>query len=162
MYEFMAWLEGSAFADTLRGLGIWTYGLLNLGHILGIATLYGAVLVLDLRLLGLWSSIPARVLARPTVPLAAGGFVLAALSGVMMLSFNTTEYHGNPFIYAKFPIIVFGLLNVAVVQRLGAWRRMTGGESPEPGDPAVLRVCGGLSLLIWTAVVTCGRMIGYW
>lgn len=162
MYEFMAWLEGSAFAETLRGLGIWTYGLLNLAHILGIATLFGAVMVLDLRLLGLWRSIPATTLARPTVPLAAGGFVLAALSGVMMLSFNTTEYHGNPFIYAKFPIIVFGLLNVAVVQRLGAWRRMTAGRTPAPGDRTVLRVSGGISLLTWAAVVTCGRMIGYW
>ncbi len=162
MYELMAWFEGSAFADALRGLGIWTYGVLNLAHILGIATLFGAVMVLDLRLLGLWSSISATVLARPTVPLAAGGFLLAALSGIMMLSFNTTEYHGNPFIYAKFPIVVFGLVNVAVIQRLGAWRRMTAGQAPEAGDAAVLRVCGAVSLLTWTAVVTCGRMIGYW
>ncbi len=117
---------------------------------------------LDLRLIGLWQSIPARSLARPTVPLAVGGFVLAALSGVMMLSFNTTEYHGNPFIYAKFPIILFGLLNVAVVQRLGAWRRMKADLAPGPGDASVLRLSGALSLLTWTAVVTCGRMIGYW
>jgi hypothetical protein len=96
------------------------------------------------------------------VPLAVVGFVLAALSGIMMLSFNTTEYHGNPFIYAKFPIIVFGLINVAVVQRLSAWKRMTAGAEPQSGDTAVLRFSGGLSLLTWTAVVTCGRMIGYW
>lgn len=158
----MAWLEGSAFADALRGLGIWTYGLLNLGHILGIATLFGAMVVLDLRLLGLWRSIPATSLARPTVPLAVGGFVLAATSGVMMLSFNTTEYHGNPFLYAKFPIIGFALLNVVLVQRVGAWRRVTAGAPAEPGDTAVLRGVGAVSLLTWTAVVSCGRMIGYW
>jgi len=158
----MAWLEGSAFAEALRGLGIWTYGLLNLAHILGIATLFGAVMVLDLRLIGAWKKVPAVHLIRPTVPLAVGGFLLAATSGVMMLSFNTTEYHGNPFLYAKFPVIVFGLLNVAAVQRLGAWRRAVAGEAPMPGDSGVLRACGGLSLLTWTVVVACGRMIGYW
>ena len=87
MYELMAWLEGSALADFLRGLGIWTYGLLNLGHILGIGSLFGAILLLDLKLMGLWRSIPAASLIRPTVPLAAIGFALAATSGIMMLSF---------------------------------------------------------------------------
>lgn len=162
MYELMAWLEGSALADFLRGLGIWTYGLLNLGHILGIASLFGAVLILDLKLMGLWRGIPAANLIRPTVPLAAAGFLLAAASGIMMLSFNTTEYFGNPFIYAKFPIIVVGLANVAVIQRLGAWRRAADGAPVEPGDQRMLAIFGALSLLIWTAVITCGRLIGYW
>ena len=123
MLELMAWLEASALAEFLRGLGIWTYGLLNLAHILGIGTLFGAVLLLDLKLLGLWRSIPAANLIRPTVPLAAIGFVLAAASGIMMLSFNTTDYHGNPFLYVKLPVIVVGLINVAIIQRLGAWPR---------------------------------------
>lgn len=162
MLELMAWLEASALAEFLRGLGIWTYGLLNLAHILGISTLFGAVLLLDLKLLGLWRSIPAASLIRPIVPLAAVGFVLAAASGIMMLSFNTTDYHGNPFLYVKLPVIVVGLINVAIIQRLGAWRRAAAGAPPEPGDRTVLAISGALSLLIWTTVVTCGRMIGYW
>jgi len=162
MLELMAWLEASALAEFLRGLGIWTYGLLNLAHILGIGTLFGAVLLLDLKLLGLWRSIPAASLIRPTVPLAAIGFVLAAASGIMMLSFNTTDYHGNPFLYVKLPVIVVGLINVAIIQRLGAWRRAAAGAPPESGDRSVLAISGILSLLIWTTVITCGRMIGYW
>jgi len=162
MYEAMAWLEGSGLAEFLRGLGIWTYGLLNLAHILGIGTLFGAVLLLDLRLLGLWRSIPAASLIRPTVPLAVTGFVLAALSGAMMISFNTTDYHGNPFVYAKFPLIALGLVNVAIIQRLGAWRRAVAGAAPAPDDRAQLAIFGGLSLLIWSSVLGCGRLIGYW
>lgn len=162
MYELMAWLEASALADFLRGLGIWTYGLLNLGHILGIGSLFGAVLILDLKLMGLWRRIPAASLIRPTVPLAAIGFGLAATSGIMMLSFNTTEYHGNPFIYAKFPIIVAGLANIAVIQRLGAWRRAAASAPAAAGDRRVLAIFGALSLLIWTSVIACGRLIGYW
>ena len=162
MLELMAWLESSALAEFLRGLGIWTYGLLNLAHIIGISSLFGAVLVLDLRLLGLWRSIPAASLIRPTVPLAACGFVLAVASGIMMLSFNATEYHGNPFLYVKLPVIVAGLVNIAVINRLAAWRRAAAGLPSEPGDQRMLAVFGGLSLLIWLTVISCGRMIGYW
>lgn len=162
MLELMAWLESSALAEFLRGLGIWTYGLLNLAHIIGISSLFGAVLLLDLKLLGLWPSIPVASLIRPTVPVAALGFVLAAVSGIMMLSFNTTEYHGNPFFYVKLPVIVIGLVNVAIIQRLAAWKRAAAGLPPAPGDRRMLAVFGGLSLLIWLTVISCGRMIGYW
>lgn len=135
---------------------------MNLGHILGISTLFGAVLVLDLRLLGLWRSLPIAVLARPTVPLAALGFVVAIVSGVAMLSFNATEYWGNPFLYVKLPLIAFGLLNVVAVQRLGAWHRAVAGEPLTAGEAGVLAAAGAVSLTTWLAVVSCGRMIGYW
>ncbi len=162
MYELMAWLEASALAEFLRGLGIWTYGIVNLAHILGIGLLFGTVAVLDLRLLGLWRSIPVATIARPTVPLAATGFVLAIVSGIMMLSFNTTEYHGNPFLYIKLPLVGLGLINVAVITRLPAWRRAMAGATGESTDRIVLPIAGAMSLAIWLAVITCGRMIGYW
>ena len=162
MFELMAWLEASALSEFLRGLNIWTYGLINLVHILGISTLFGSVLLLDLRLLGFWRSIPLPSVIRPTVPLGAVGFILAATSGSLMFSFNTTNYHGNPFLYVKLPVIVVALVNVAIIQRLAAWQRAKNGAPAEPRDQITLAIGGALSLLTWTTVVTCGRMIGYW
>jgi hypothetical protein len=158
----LQWLEASGFGELLRGLGVWTYGLLNLGHIIGIAALFGAVLILDLRLLGAWRAIPVLVIARPTVPLAASGFVLAVITGVSMLSFNATEYHANPFLYLKLPLIVLGLINVAILQRLPAWQRAMADAAAAENDGTVLAAGGAISLAIWLVVVTCGRMIGYW
>lgn len=162
MYEAMAWLEASALAGFLRGLGIWTYGIVNLVHIFGIGALLGSVILLDLRLIGAWKSIPLPFIARPSVRLAAAGFVLAVCSGIAMLSFNTTEYHGNPFLYIKLPTLLAALVNVAVIQRLGAWRRGVAGDRDQPGDAVVLALGGSTSLLLWLTVITCGRMIGYW
>jgi len=162
VYALLEWLETSALGEVLRGSGVWTYGLINLAHILGIAALFGAVLLLDLRLLGVWRSLPVAVLASATVPLAVVGFVIAVSSGVSMLSFNATEYAGNPFLYLKLPLIGFGLLNVAVVQRLSAWRNARAGAELAGGERRVLAAAGAVSLLTWLAVVSCGRMIGYW
>lgn len=161
MDAFLAWLEGSALGHAIRSSGVWTYAILNLAHILGISSLFGAVLTLDLRLLGFWRSVPIGALARPVVPLAGSGFVLAVLSGVCMLSTNGTEYSGNPFLATKFAAIGAGLINVAAVNRLPAWRARNAGPPSVAGERQ-LAVAGAVSLACWATAVTAGRMIGYW
>jgi hypothetical protein len=161
MTSLLSWLEGSALGELLRGSGVWTYGVINLAHIAGIATLFGSVLLLDLRLLGAWRSLPLATIARPTVPLAAIGFTLAAVAGVCMLSFNGSEYIGNPFLLIKFPAIGLALLNALVVSRLPAWRERASRE-PTERERWQLAAAGGISLVWWITALAAGRMIGYW
>jgi hypothetical protein len=161
MLEWLAWLEGSALGQTLRASGVWVYGILNLAHVLGLSTLFGSVIVLDLRLLGLWSSVPLGAIARPTVPLAAAGFTVAFMSGLSMLTVNGTEYAGNPFLLIKFPAIAAGLINVFVLGQHPAWKARATRE-PTPSERRVLAVGGGVSLVCWITAVTAGRLIGYW
>jgi len=159
--EFLAWMEASALGVAMRDSGIWTYGILNLGHILGISTLFGSLLILDLHLLGLWRRVPIAALSRATVPMAQAGFTVAALSGICMLSTNGTEYIGNPFFLIKFPAIGLGLVNVWVLSRLPAWRAREDRE-PTGTEHRQLAIAGGLSLACWLTAITSGRMIGYW
>jgi hypothetical protein len=145
----------------MRNAGVWSYGIVNLTHILGVSSLFGAILVLDLRLLGLWRSVPLGSIARPTVPIATIGFLVAATSGLCLISTNGSEYVGNPFLLIKFPAIFVGLLNVAVLSRLPAWRaRDVRGLST--AEQRQLSVFGGISLLSWLTAIGAGRLIGYW
>jgi hypothetical protein len=159
--EILAWIEGSALGQAVRQSGVWAYGVLNLLHILGIATLFGSVLLLDLRLLGAWRRVSLVNLAAPAVPVAAAGLALAALSGACMLSTNASDYLGNPFLYAKFPLIALALLNVALLGRVPAWRER-GVREPKAAEQRVLALFGGSSLLLWLGAIGAGRMIGYW
>jgi len=161
LYEFLAWLEASALGAGVRASGVWAYAYLNLGHILGIATLFGAVLILDLRLLGLWRSTPLATLARPAVPMAVVGFVLAAVSGISMITTNATQYDGNPFLLLKFPAIGIGIVNVLALGLHPAWREREERE-PTPAETIQLAVFGGVSLASWLAAIAGGRMLGYW
>jgi hypothetical protein len=161
MPELLAWLEGSAFGQFVRGSGVWVYSIINLAHVLGLSTLFGSVLVLDLRLLGFWKYISIAAIARPTVPLAATGFAAAAGSGFCMLAVNGSEYAGNPFLYVKFPAIAFGIVNVAVLQFLPAWKARATRELT-PRERRHLAVAGAISLLCWITAITAGRMIAYW
>jgi hypothetical protein len=161
MYDFMAWLEGSALGHAMRESGVWIYGIVNLVHILGVASLFGAVLILDLRLLGAWRKIGLHAISGPAVPVAVVGFIVAAASGICLLATKATEYIGNPFLYIKFPAIMVGLLNVGVLNALPGWK-MRKTREPTSREEMQLTVAGVVSLVCWLTAITAGRMIGYW
>jgi hypothetical protein len=145
----------------MRGSGVWAYGIVNLVHILGVGSLFGAVLVLDLRLLGFWRSVALPAISGPTVPVAATGFVVAVMSGICLLSTNATEYVGNPFLFIKFPAIGLGILNVVALNSLPAWKQHKMREL-SAREQSKLAVIGGISLFSWLTAISAGRMIGYW
>lgn len=155
------WLEGSSLGNLMRTSGVWAYGVVNLAHILGIATLFGGVLLLDLRLLGAWSRVPLSTLEKPAVALASCGFALAVTSGVCLITTNATEYLGNPFLAVKFAAIGLGVLNVIAVQMLPVWRQRAVIPLPLKAR-GKLAAIGAASLVCWFAAVAAGRMIGYW
>jgi len=161
LHDFMAWMEMSALGHFMRESGPWTYAVVNLSHILGVASLFGSVLVLDLRLLGLWRRLPLAVLAGAVVPVAAVGFAVAATTGVGLLATKATEYVGNPFLTIKFPAIAIGLLNVLVLNGSPAWKAR-GARELSRRENRQLAVMGGVSLACWLTAITAGRMIAYW
>ena len=159
--DVLAGIQLSALGVFMRGSGPWTYGIVNLVHILGVATLFGSILLLDLHLIGLWRRGPLGTLARTAVPVGKAGFVVAAASGICLLSSNATEYADNPFFLIKFPAIAVGLLNVWLIGRTPGWRGLTERE-PSAGEGRRLAVLGALSLASWLTAISAGRMIGYW
>ena len=161
MREFLVWMEASALGHYMRETGPWTYAVVNLSHILGVATLFGSVLVLDLRLLGCWRRAPIATLASAIMPVATVGFGLAALTGTALLATKATDYLGNPFFDIKFPAIALGLLNVLLLNLSPAWRAR-GTRELSRAEHRLLAVMGGISLACWLTAVSAGRMIGYW
>jgi hypothetical protein len=78
-----------------------------------------------------------------------------------MLTFNATEYYGNPFLFIKFPALLLAIGNVVIVSRMTAWREkaqrdLTARENVQ------LAIGGGTSLVCWSVTLAAGRMIGYW
>jgi hypothetical protein len=161
LLEFLAWLEASVIGEFMRESGRWTYGITNLIHIFGIALLFGAIFVMDLRLLSAWRRIPIASLSTPLIPVAATGIIVALTSGVFLLATQATEYIGNPFLLIKFAAIGLGLINIAALRRGGFWAKAETLEASATGRVR-LALAGTISLSCWIAAITAGRMIGYW
>ena len=92
--ELAAWIEASGLARMLRGSGD-LYMVLNALHILGIGLLLGAILPLDLRILGVLRG-PSLPVIGPFLSRMAGiGLGLAVLTGACLWSVSAAEYLGN-------------------------------------------------------------------
>lgn len=121
---------------------------------LGIALLVGAIVVLDLRLLGAWRRVPVAMLGPPAVAVASAGLGIALVTGPLLLIVQASEYVANPFLYIKFGAILLGIANVAALRLADDWR---------DENPGRWRAVAGLvSLLAWLTALTAGRMIAYW
>ncbi|WP_371345167.1 DUF6644 family protein [Ancylobacter sp. IITR112] len=133
------------------------YLLVNAAHILGIALLLGAILVLDVRLLGALSTAPLAVMGPLQVRVAACGMGLAVLTGLWLFSVRPAEYAANPAFLTKLALLAAACANIVLQHAHPAYRRaMQGGPVP-----ARLRVSAALSLLLWLAVLVAGRWIGF-
>lgn len=153
--ELAAWIEASALAQALRGSGT-LYLVLNAAHILGIGLLVGAILPLDLRILGLIGGPPLPVIG-PFLSRAAGiGLGLAMVTGACLWSVDASDYLGNAAFRWKMVLLALGLGNIALLHRLG-WRQvMTTGRAS-----GTTRVLAAVSALVWPGVLLAGRWIGF-
>jgi len=162
MRALLLWIEATSLGHLMRESGPWTYAIVNLTHVLGVSALFGSVLVLDLRLLGVWSRrVRIADLATVITPVAIAGFLVAMTTGAALLATKATAYVDNPFLLIKFPAIAIGAINAGVLNLTRAWREARV-RALTTRERRQLAVFGGVSLTAWATAITCGRMIGYW
>ncbi|SFB05104.1 hypothetical protein SAMN03159496_01557 [Rhizobium sp. NFR07] len=156
---FMGWLEPLAATPVARFLitSSTAYLLVNAAHILSLGMLFGAILALDLRLLGMARPIPLPVIAPYLSRLAGIGLSLAIITGLCLFSVRPTEYATNPAFLWKLGLIALGLANAVAVHRSAGWKAVLAGASTTSG----LRISAALSIVIWIAAVVAGRWIGF-
>lgn len=151
-----AWVASTPLAAAMRGHA-WLYPIVETAHILGFAVLVGAVAMFDLRILGFGRELPVRALARHLLPWSVGSLLLVVPTGLLMFSTQPLEMLGNPVFLLKLSLIATAGLN-ALLFHIGPYRHAEGWQD---GIPASAKLQAALSLLLWIAVISCGRMLAY-
>jgi hypothetical protein len=151
-------IEGSALAvwmrETLPAMQI-----VEATHVLAAIMLFGTVLIVDVKLLGLQDATRtfARI-SRETLPLTWAAFGVAVVTGALMFTTSAHTYFGNAAFQWKAVALAAAGANLGVF-RLTAARD----EATWPGGRPLraARIAGLASLLLWAAVVLLGRWIGF-
>lgn len=146
-------LEGLAATTPAQWMRFsrWGYAAVNTAHVLGISLLVGAIIPLDLRLLGVWRTVAIEPLAKVLVPMAAGGLGLAIIAGSLL-------FLADPLDYARLTLFLFkiGLISAATLHALSF--HLGKGFS---ADAARLKLHGAFSLLAWLSVLVLGRFLAF-
>jgi hypothetical protein len=155
----MGALEASALGQAMRQWQ-WLYPAVEITHIVGIALLFGSIAVLDLRLLGFSRQLPVKRLAAHVLPWTAASFALIVPSGFLLFVAHASDLIANPVFAVKMCLILAAGTNAAVFHA-GAFRSAARWDV-EAAPPAAARLAGALSLALWTAVISCGRLLAYY
>ncbi|MGI9452193.1 MAG: hypothetical protein ACR2QH_16365 [Geminicoccaceae bacterium] len=130
---WLAALQGSELALALR-FSRWGYAFVNTAHVLGIALLVGAIIPLDLRLLGVWNSFERAALVRVLAPVAAAGLALAVTMGFLLFSVRAVDYAALTLFRVKLLLIGRRRLDLGPALPLRTF--------PRDGAPATPRSSG--------------------
>ena len=152
----LALLAQSPPAELVRDTR-YAFPLVNAAHLVGLATLFGSILALDLRLLGLFRSVPAQPLAQVLPFVSLGGLVLAVLTGLLLFSVEPHLYAANAAFLTKVTLVALGVIHAASLRFSPDWHAMLHHGTAHPR----LRVSAALSLTIWTGAIFAGRMIAF-
>ena len=150
---FAVWLETTGWRAWASGV----YPVVNTLHLLGLVMLVGAIGVIDLRLAGLWRSIPAAPLARGLTPVAIGGLAIMLVSGLALFAADGRILAQSEVFRTKLLLIGLALANAVVF----AWRWRSRLADWDDNPPWSGRAMALMSLGLWLAIGTYGRMIAY-
>ena len=143
-------LEASALGQAIRD---W-FPVVKAVHLSGVALLLGSILVVDLRLLGVWREKSVKQLTGKLLPWTAASFLVIVPSGLAMFVGYASDLIASQVFALKICLILCAGINAAVFHA-GVFRSAASwdvGVAP----PAAARAAGGASLALWASVIACG------
>lgn len=129
-------------------------------HLLSMAALFGTILIVDLRLLGLPDSRrPFTRVARDVLPWTWLAFIVNALTGALMFAQDAIVYAADTTFLLKMAALVLAGLNMLVFELVT--RRSVAQWDQNARTPRVARAAAIISLSLWMAMIVLGRWTGY-
>lgn len=155
--EFFLSLEYLPLAQHIGAT--WWFPLMESVHVVSVTLMFGAILMLDLRVLGLAAvRYPVRTMTRELVPWSAAALGIASVTGIAMFITRASAHAVNPAFQIKMLLLVLAGLNVAVFHLMVFPRHID--LRAEDVAPA-LRLVAASSIALWIGVMLAGRWIGH-
>lgn len=154
LLTFFEWCETTAIGQWVAE-SLWAFAVIEAVHLLGLCMLGGALLVVDLRMLGAGMTrqrIPQ--LAAYARPWLIGGIAVMFLTGIPLFLSEAVKCYYNTSFWVK-----MATLPVALGFTFTLRDRISLDETIETG--ARSRLAGAASITLWFTVAAAGRWIGF-
>ena len=132
----------------------WVWPTCETVHFIGLSMLFGIVLTLDLRMLGVGKNAVSFAALYQLLPLGMLGFTMNLITGIMFFVAMPKQYTGFLF-FLKMMLVVLGALNVLYFMLCKEpW---TVGDGDDAG--ILTKLIAASAIVIWIAVLFCGHML---
>jgi cytochrome c556 len=162
MVAISAWLQSLEDTGLATGIrdSLYLFPLLESAHVMALSVVFGTIMIVDLRLLGIASTHrPFARMSSELLRITWGAFTVAALTGTLMFMTNARVYANNTSFRVKMALLLLAGLNMAFFH-LTAGRRVMRWDK-DACAPRVGKATAALSLTLWIAIIFAGRIIGF-
>ena len=153
--SFFTWCENTALGEAIRGSN-WLFPAIESLHLLGLAVIGGAALIVNLRLLGFGvDRQPVAQLWRDTRPWLLGSLAVMLVSGLLLFTSEAIKLYYHGAFWMKMTSLLLSVaFTFTVVRRVAL-------ADPGRVRPFWSRTVGLISILLWSGVGVGGRWIGF-
>jgi hypothetical protein len=148
-------LENGSIGSAIRD-SVWLFPFIEAFHLLALAVIGGAVLLVDFRLLGLGlKRQPVAMLAKDAQPFLVGSLLVMIASGVPLFLSEAIKCYYSFAFWTKMTALALAILFTFTIRR-----RVTLADETRVG-PMWSRVVAMTSITLWSLVGWGGRWIGF-
>ena len=154
LLPFFKWLGDAAPSLAIRD-SVWIYAFDQCAHLVALAVFAGAVLILDLRLLGRGlKDRPIAQVARDAQPWLVWAFVGLVVTGIPQLMSNSIKEYYSVYFWVKMGLLLPAFIFTFTIRRKVALSAPSG-----PGSFQT-KIVGLVSIVLWASVAITARLIG--
>jgi hypothetical protein len=155
LFEFAQWSEATGLGKMIRN-SQYAFPIVEFFHLAALAIIGGAILVVDLRLLGLGlKKTSVAQLAKDAQPWVTGSLIVMLLSGIALYSSEATKCYQSPAFWIKMIALALAMMFTYTI------RRRTAAADEQGISPIANKSVGLVSLALWFTVAWGGRWIGF-
>ena len=155
LWHFAQWSEATALGTAIRN-SQYAFPIIEFFHLAALAVIGGAVLVVDMRLLGLGlQKTSVAELARDAQPWMIGSLIVMLVTGISLYTSEATKCYGSAAFWIKMIALVLAIIFTFTV------RRKVTRDDERHVLPWTSKSVGLVSVGLWFAVAWGGRWIGF-
>jgi hypothetical protein len=155
--ELFNTIEQTGFSTWIRESdSIFGFYFILLFHNFGLILLVGSSVIIDLRILGVAPGVPLKSL-KPLFSIMLWGFVVGAITGILLLIGYPTKALTNPMFYAKLSVIALAVITMYRMKK----RVFDDANLSETDMIATGKTLAKWSIGLWIASITAGRLLAY-
>jgi hypothetical protein len=149
------WCENVGVGQAIRS-STWLFPVVEGVHLLGLCVIGGAILLVDMRLLGLGlRRQPVAELARDSQPFLIGSLMVMLITGLLLFSSEAVKCYYSAAFWFKMTSLALAIIFTFTVRQ-----RVTQADAARIG-PIKSKLVALISLALWSGVGVGGRWIGF-